>query len=149
MPIAGSPLSEDHLAAMRAWIRGGAPETGDVDDVATLLGCDQPTEPQANKIAPPDPPPEGEGVQFVSGPWTVLADSENEVCYATYYDLEKIPGVLPEWAKNECEGGIYSEYDGSCFAYKTRTLTQDPQSHHSIIDAYVGAASPQIGRAHV
>lgn len=139
MPIGGLPLTDDHLEALRLWIRGGAPEFSDVDDVATLLGCSQPTPSQANKIEPPAAPPLGEGVQFVSGPWTVAADSENEVCYATYYDLEKTPGLLPEWAKTDCEGN-YSNYDGSCMATNSQVLTQDPQSHHSIINVYVGTA---------
>ncbi len=142
MPIGGSALSADHLEALRLWIRGGAPEFQDVDNVATLLGCSQPTPSQANKIEPPAAPPLGEGVQFVSGPWTVEADSENEVCYATYYDLEQTPGLLPDWAKTECEGSIYADYDGTCMAINSQILTQDPQSHHSIIDVYVGTATP-------
>ena len=142
MPLGGSPLTTDHLEAMRLWIRAGAPETTDVDDVATLLGCGEATPPQANKIMPPEAPVMGEGVQFNSGPWTVLPNSENEVCFATYYDLDKMPGVLPESSKTECVGGVYDNYDGECFTYKRRVLTQDPQSHHSIIDAYVGQAPP-------
>ncbi|MFT5484437.1 MAG: hypothetical protein ACI9GW_003102 [Halieaceae bacterium] len=137
MPVGGA-ISADHLEALRLWIRNGAPEETDVDDVATLLGCDQPTPLQANKIDPPAAPPIGEGVQLVSGPWAVQPDSENEVCYATYYDLEKTPGLLPEWAKTSCEGGIFDDYTGSCFAVDSQTLTQDPQSHHSIINVYVG-----------
>lgn len=142
MPIGFAPLSANQLEAVRLWIRNGAPENADVDDVATLLGCDTATEPTANKIAPPDPPPVGEGVQFVSGPWTVAPNSENEVCFATYYDLEQTPEYLPEWAKTDCVGGVFSDYDGSCMASNSRTLTQDPQSHHSIIDVYVGSTSP-------
>jgi hypothetical protein len=142
MPLANIPLSTDHLEAMRLWIRNGAPETDDVDKVATLLGCGEGTAPQANKIDPPEPPAIGKGVQFNSGPWTVFPESENEVCFATYYDLEKTPGLLPAWAKETCEGGIYDNYDGSCMATNVRTLTQDPQSHHSIISVYVGEASP-------
>ncbi|MFT6367920.1 MAG: hypothetical protein ACJARI_003379 [Bacteroidia bacterium] len=142
MPLASAPLSTDHLEAMRLWIRNGAPETNDVDEVATLLGCGQGTAPQANKITPPDPPAVGEGVQFLSGPWPVFPESEKEVCFATYYDLEKTPKFLPESAKTPCEGGAYVDYDGSCMAINSSTLTQDPQSHHSIIDVYVGASSP-------
>ncbi len=149
MPIGGPALTDDHLEALRLWIRNGAPEAADVDDVASLLGCSAPTLPQANKIDPPPPPATGEGLQFVSGPWTVEADSENEVCFATYYDLEKQPGLLPEWAKTPCSGSVFNKYDGSCFAANRRTLTQDPQSHHSIIDVYVGetpAADPSWGQ---
>ncbi|MFT6892126.1 MAG: hypothetical protein ACJASY_004186, partial [Halioglobus sp.] len=142
MPLASAPLTADHLEAMRLWIRNGAPQTNDVDDVATLLGCGEGTSPQANKITPPDAPPLGEGVQFTSGPWTVQPESENEVCFATYYDLEKTPGLLPESVKTACVGGVYNNYDGKCFSIKEQVLTQDPQSHHSIIDVYVGQASP-------
>ncbi len=142
MPIGFAPISDDQLEAMRLWIRNGAPETTDVDGVATLLGCDSATEPTANKIDPPEPPPIGEGVRFVSGPWTVEPNSENEVCYATYYDLEQTPEYLPQWAKTDCAGGVFSDYEGTCMASNSRTLTQDPQSHHSIIDVYVGSASP-------
>jgi hypothetical protein len=142
MPIAGVPLSAEHLEAMRLWIRNGAPEDTDVDGVASLLGCDSPTPATANKIDPPEPPPLGEGVQFISGPWTVPPHSEGEVCYATYYDLARTPGLLPESAKVPCEGGPYEDYDGECFASNARTLTQDPQSHHSIISVYTGSASP-------
>ena len=142
MPIGFTPLSTNQLEAMRLWIRNGAPETADVDGVATLLGCDTATAPSANKIKPPEPPPIGEGVRFVSGPWEVEPNSENEVCFATYYDLEKTPEYLPEWARTECAGGVFSDYDGTCMASNSRTLTQDPQSHHSIIDVYVGKTSP-------
>ena len=76
MPIGGAPLTTDHLEAMRLWIRNGAPESANVDGVATLLGCDQATAPQSNKIDPPAPPAPGEGVQFISGPWAVLPESE-------------------------------------------------------------------------
>lgn len=142
MPLAGQALTANHLEAMRLWIRAGAPETADVDKVASLLGCDTPTAPTANKIPPPDAPVVGEGVQFVSGEWTVLPSSEKEVCFATYYDLEKTPGYLPQWAETACEGSVYSDYEGMCMATNARTLTQDPQSHHSIINVYVGSTSP-------
>ncbi len=142
MPLDGQVLTAKHLEAMRLWIRAGAPETADVDDVATLLGCDKATAPTANKIAPPDAPPVGEGVQFSSGAWTVFPQTENEVCYATYYDLEKTPKYLPHWVDTPCDGNVYSDYDGGCMAINTSTLTQDPQSHHSIINVYVGATSP-------
>jgi len=141
MPLGGA-ISADHLEALRLWIRAGAPEYDDVDNVATLLGCSVGTAPKANKILPPDPPGVGEGLQFVSGPWTVLSNSENEVCYATYYDLDQVPGAVPDSAKVDCSGGALNNYEGECFAYNERVLTQDPQSHHSIIDVYVGDASP-------
>ncbi len=141
MPNGGAPISADQLEALRLWIRGGAPEYNDVDEVATLLGCSIGTRPQANKIAAPDAPVRGEGVQFISGPWTVRANSEKEVCFATYYDLNQVPGALPAESIVECEGNQFRNYEGECFASNARTLTQDPQSHHSIIYSYTGAAS--------
>ena len=142
MPLSATPLTPDHLEAMRLWIRGGAPEFNDVDNVATLLGCSVGTSAQANKIVPPDAPAIGDGAQFVSGPWTVEKNSEDEVCFFTYYDLNQMPGYLPDSAKTACNGPAFSNYDGDCFAYNAATLTQDPQSHHSIISVYTGAASP-------
>jgi hypothetical protein len=142
MPFGGTPLSEDHLEAMRLWIRAGAPEFADVDKVATLLGCSVGTAAQTNKIEPPPAPPLGEGIQLVSGPWSVEANSENEVCFASYYDLSKTPGALPDWAKVPCTDGVYSDYDGECFAYNEQVLTQDPQSHHSLAYVYLGSSSP-------
>jgi hypothetical protein len=142
MPVSAAPLTPDHLEAMRLWIRAGAPEFEDVDNVASLLGCSTGTTPKANKIDPPDAPALGEGVQLVSGPWTVNSNSEGEVCFNTYYDLEKIPGALPDWALAPCDGNQFRNYDGNCFAYDERTLTQDPQSHHSIIDVYTGTTAP-------
>jgi len=142
MPFGGAPLTDDHLEAMRLWIRAGAPEHTDVDNVATLLGCSVGTPAKANKILPPPAPAIGEGVQFISGPWTVESNSENEVCFATYYDLDKIAGAVPDWAKVECSGGAYKNYDGECFAYNKQAFTQDQQSHHSIINSYVGTTSP-------
>jgi hypothetical protein len=141
MPVGFAPLTEDHLEAMRLWIRAGAPEFRDVDGAAELLGCEAGTKPTTNKIAPPPPPQESKGVRFVSGPWTVPANSEGEVCFATYFDFEQT-GQVPTWAKTDCAGGALNAYSGECFASNRNMLTQDPQSHHSIISVYTGASLP-------
>ena len=80
-------------------------------------------------------------MRFVSGPWTVPANSEGEVCFATYFDFEQT-GQVPTWAKTDCAGGALNAYSGECFASNRNMLTQDPQSHHSIISVYTGASLP-------
>lgn len=141
MPVGLAPLSANHLEAVRLWIRGGAPEEGNVAGVNELLDCGQSTMVIANKIKPPAPPVLGKGAQFVSGPWNVSAGTEDEVCFATYYDLSQTEGLLPEWAKTPC-GDRIGEFASECFAVSERALTQDPQSHHSIINAYIGPEGP-------
>ena len=44
-------------------------------------------DPEPLVIDPLDPPPPGEGVQFVMAPWPLPASSESEICFATYYDV--------------------------------------------------------------
>jgi len=142
MPNGTAALTAEHLEAMRLWIRSGAPETGVVLGANELLDCGLSTEPTPNKIAQPDAPPLGEGFQLLSGPWTVQPESEDEVCFATYYDLSKVDGLLPEAAKIACQGNL-ANYTAECFAYKASELTQDAQSHHSLIYAYAGATDPK------
>ena len=49
---------------------------------------------------------------------------------------------MPDWALEPCSGLVYADYEGTCFATNYRRLTQDPQSHHSIINVYVGDTAP-------
>lgn len=130
-----APLTPNELHAIEKWIYAGAPETGVVKGTDTLLSsCLPPADPQ--KIRPPDPPALGEGVQLYSPPWTIPAQGEAEVCFATHYDFSaQVPqelrfGCPPAW------GGAANE----CFAYKRTELTQDPNSHHSILRLYRGAS---------
>ena len=37
----------------------------------------------------------GSGVQLYAPPWPLPAQSEDEVCYSTYYDLTLTPGLVP------------------------------------------------------
>jgi len=141
MPPSGyTAIAETDLEAMRLWIRSGANKTGVVAGTQNLLNCGLPVESTPNKLPPLEAPPEGEGVQFLAGPWPVEAMSEDEVCFATYYDLTN-SDLVPESARRPCtsrEGGS----DKTCIAYKSDILAQDPQSHHSIVDIYTGSTGP-------
>ena len=147
-PSAGGPMppsgygqvTADDLEAMRLWIRAGATKDGVVAGTQNLLDCGLPVESTPNKLPPLEPPEEGEGIQFLAGPWPVQAMSEDEVCFATYYDFTN-SDLVPESARRPCtdrEGGP----DKTCIAYKADTLAQDPQSHHSIVDIYTGETGP-------
>jgi hypothetical protein len=136
MPVGESPLSDEQLAAVRLWIRAGAPETGVVEGTQGLLDCALPAAADPNKTVRPPEPAAEEGFQHVAGPWTVDAHSENEVCFATYYDLSE---TAPDWAQFPCElqGAAHT-----CVGFKRRQLSQDAQSHHSIISVYTGVTGP-------
>jgi cysteine-rich repeat protein len=163
MPSGGAPpLTQDHLEALRLWIQGGAPETGVVAGTAELLdGCLP--DPTPLVIPVPDPPGAGIGAQFQSTPWPLPMQSENEICFATYYDLTTT-GLVPASARipcpqvcttdplapctddSECPNGGTCEVVGTpnnpsneCFLYHSQTLLQDPQSHHAFVRIYLGA----------
>jgi len=162
MPNGATPLTEDHLEAVRLWIHGGASEDASVAGTAELLdGCLP--DPTPLTIPPPDPPGAGVGAQFWSNPWDLPAQSEDEVCFATYYDLTAT-SLVPESAKvpcplvcendplrpcatpADCLGGAActnfapTNTSGECFRYHKQSLHQDPQSHHAFIRIYLGAA---------
>jgi cysteine-rich repeat protein len=122
-PVPG--LTPDELEAVRRWIYGAAPRTGTVAGVADLLhGCTP--EPKPVRIKPLDPPPAGAGVQLHMPPWTVDAQSEHEVCFATYYDVRaQVP--------------IELRGPNDTFCYNDVQLRQDPLSHHLIVNRYIGA----------
>ena len=141
MPSAGTALTEEHLEAVRLWIRGGAPETGVVEGTAQLLGSCLP-EPTPLDIPQPDPPAPDEGVQFAQPGYKLLAHSEVEGCVASYYDLSA-PGAVPAEMIVDCPGAFPGTNDhgtnaGKCFTYNGNNLFQDAQSHHSIIHIYAG-----------
>jgi hypothetical protein len=136
MPSGGRPpISKDELDALRLWIRAGAPEFGVVSHTQTLLRSCLPTAGPIT-IRAPEPPAPSEGVQLHAPPRTLGPKSENEVCFATYYDFS---ATLPDAAKGPCP----AEWGGAgkqCFFYKRSILTQDPNSHHSILHIYRGAS---------
>ncbi len=133
MPLGGDALSDDDLGLLRAWIRGGAPETGIVAGSEEFATCALEGEIVPNKIQPIPPPAADKGVQFYSGAWPVPAEGEGEVCFVSYYDYsDRVPDEL----KVPC-GAAQGGPDRDCFAYNEILLAQDPQSHHSIVEFYV------------
>ncbi|MBU6282872.1 hypothetical protein KGQ64_11570 [bacterium] len=125
--IVGSPMpsnlpaiSERELDLLRQWIYAGAPETGTVPGTEDLLGgCLPPVEPIS--IKPLDPPAPGEGVQFVLPPIEVPPGTEQEYCFATYYDVsDQVPPSM-------------LDPSGRLFRYSEQELRQDPLSHHLVL----------------
>jgi hypothetical protein len=139
MPVNGEPLNEDQLQAIRLWIRGGAPREKIVGGTLELLGCEGTFDPDPNKIDPLPPPADSAGVQLYAGGWELEAESEDEVCFATYYDFtDRVP---PEYQVDCPEYGEGRK----CFAFRRSELAQDGQSHHSIINVYVPESDPNGG----
>ncbi len=129
MPLGFEPLSLEELEAVRLWIEAAASRNGVVPGTADLLdACLPPAEPI--EVEPLEPPAPGEGVQIKSPRWILEANSENEVCFASYYD---VTDQVPE---------RYRGPDGTTFRYKNQQIRQDPLSHHLIVDRYNGAAGP-------
>jgi len=122
--IVGSPMpsnlpaiSGNELEALRLWIYSGAPRTGTVPGTEPLLDACLP-EPKPIVIRPLDPPPPGEGVQFVLPPVDLPKKHEQELCFATYYDVrDQVPAE-------------YLDPSGTMFRFSEQELRQDPQSHH-------------------
>jgi hypothetical protein len=129
MPIDPQPaLNADELEALRLWIKHGAPREGVVPGTAELLdACLPPPEPIAIKPLPPPAP--GTGVQIRMPRWVLDAQSEDEVCFATYYDVtDQVP--------------IAFRGPNGTFRYKFHQTRQDPLSHHMVPILYDGAAAP-------
>jgi cysteine-rich repeat protein len=125
MPSGLPPIGEDALEALRLWIIGGAPEHGVVEGAQGLLDACLP-EPTPVVIEPLDPPAPGTGVQFRMPEFPLPANSETEVCFASYYDFSaQVPADLKD------PTGEYMYVNGS-------ELRQDPHSHHLQI-IYSGA----------
>lgn len=144
MPVGTLPLSAAQLSAVRLWIRAGAPKSGFVAETQQLLGCQGDLAADPNKAPRPPVPAADQGFQHVAGPWVVAANSESEVCFATYYDLS---ADAPDWARLPCT--LFNENPRECVGFKKRQLSQDAQSHHSIIQVYAGATAasdPSFGR---
>lgn len=130
-PVA--PLSEDELEAVRLWIERGAPRTGVVEGTAELLDACLPP-PGPIEVKPLPPPPAGEGVQISMPNWTMLADSEREICMASYYDItDQVPAE-------------YLSSDGTAFVYNRNEVRQSAGSHHLIVSIYTGSAAPDDPR---
>jgi hypothetical protein len=134
MPNGLPPIPESELETLRLWIRAGAPEAGVVANTEALLGSCLPP-PDPIKIRPPAVPAATEGIQLHAPPWPIPAQGEDEVCYATWYDYT---AQIPDGAKAPCPD-FFGGPTQTCFYLNRSELTQDPNSHHSIIHLYKGA----------
>ncbi len=140
MPAAGRPLDADELELVRLWIRSGAPEQGFVADTDAVLKCNAVVDTAPNKIPPPDVPAADVGIQFYSGAWSLPAESEDETCFVTYYNYAD---RIPEQFQFDCD----ERFGGSerkCFSFNGILLSQDPQSHHAIVERYAPPANKQF-----
>jgi len=139
MPSIFAALTPDHLDAIDKWIRAGAPRDLVVPETATLLDTCLPPDDPLKLDPPPERPDPNEGIQLRSTAWELPANSEDEICYATYFDFR---GLIPEEDLLDCGtfGGVNNP-SGKCFYYNRRILRQDAQSHHSIIQIYNGPTS--------
>lgn len=148
MPSLLPPISKDELEALRRWIQYGAKKDTITPDTEDLLNSCLPP-PSPPKIDPPAPPAPGTGVQFHAPPWTIRAkdasgfNGEDEICYSTYYDLQPLidSGEIPADVLEPCNEDFWGP-GKTCFSYKRQELTQDPNSHHSIIHIYNGQYPP-------
>ncbi|MGI9289276.1 MAG: hypothetical protein ACR2P1_28160, partial [Pseudomonadales bacterium] len=128
MPVGPRTLPAGQLEAIRWWIEAGAPETGSVgdflgrgeDEIERLLGVCLP-EPDATHVVPLTPPPAGEGVQLVMPPHDVGAESEQEICFAAYYDLrDQVPAH-------------YLDESGERIFVSGQETREDPFTHHLVL----------------
>jgi hypothetical protein len=139
MPSGSTAITAAELEAIRLWIQFGASNTGVVNGTEEVLGgCLPPAEPQ--KTTPPAPPAPGVGVQFHAPPWTIPPangsglNGEGEVCYATYFN---VANQVPDEFKTPCPE-FWGGPTKTCYYFNQTELTQDPNSHHSIIHIYKG-----------
>lgn len=139
MPVGADPITPQELEAVRLWIRGGARADGVVEGTMERLACDGSFDEQPNKITPLPPPAPDEGIQFYAGGWALSAESEDEVCFVTYYDFSEL---VPDEARLPC--GDF-EPGRECFAFRRSELAQDGQSHHSITTVYTPESDPNGG----
>jgi hypothetical protein len=127
MPLGLEPLTTNELDAVREWIEQGAPREGTVPGTGELLdACLPPARPIP--IVPLPAPHPDEGRQVKMPKWSMPAESEDEVCFASYYDIsDGIPAK-------------YLSADGQRVRFKRNQIRQDPLSHHLIVTYYNGTA---------
>jgi hypothetical protein len=117
MPNNLPAISANELEALRLWIAAGAPRTGAVAGTEGLLDACLPAV-KPITIKPLDPPAPGEGVQFILPPVDLPKKHEQELCFATYYDIrDQVPAQ-------------FLDPTGTLFRFSAQQLRQDPQSHH-------------------
>ncbi len=125
MPIGLEPLSVDELEAVREWIEQGAPREGTVPGTGELLdACLPPAKPIAIEPLPVPDPEKGRQIRMPQ--WELPAESEDEVCFASYFDISD---GIPE---------RFLSADGDRFRYDRSQIRQDPLSHHLIVTYYTG-----------
>jgi hypothetical protein len=79
-------------------------------------------------------------VQFHAPPWTIPPangsglNGEGEVCYATYFN---VADQVPDEFETPCPE-FWGGPSKTCYYFNQTELTQDPNSHHSIIHMYKG-----------
>ena len=123
-PVAGMPvgtaLPDNLIEAVRLWIMAGAPETGTVtgteDKLAACLPAVTPI-----SITPLPPPDPNEGMQLVMPGFDLLAQTEVETCFATYYDIrDQVPAR-------------FMDPNREFFFINNSITRQDPHIHHLIV----------------
>ena len=140
MPQGLAPLSTDELEAIRLWIQYSAKKDGVVAGTEQLLNsCLPPAAPP--HIEAPAPPAAGSGVQYYAPKWNLQPKSEDEGCYATYYD---VTAQVPDEFKTPCPDA-WGGPTKTCYFFNKDELTQEPNSHHSIIHIYRGKYADTVG----
>ncbi len=128
MPIGLDALSTDELEAVRLWIEQGAPRDGTVTGTGELLDACLPPAKPLSIVPLPVPDPEL-GRQIKMPKWVLPPNSEDEVCFASYFDISD---GIPE---------RFLSADGERFRFKRTQIRQDPVSHHLIVTYYTGTAA--------
>ncbi len=130
MPLDPLPaLSANEVEAVRRWIEFGASRDGVVAKTGELLNACLPP-PKPITIDPLPPPAAGEGVQLHMPRLVLARMHEQEVCFATYFDVtDKVPAE-------------FRDPTGTKFRLKRSQIRQDPLSHHMIAFPYTGTAAP-------
>jgi hypothetical protein len=145
MPSGLPAISDDELEALRLWIQYSAQKDGVVAGTEALLNsCLPPAQPP--HLTPPAPPAAGEGVQYYAPKWNLKPHSEDEGCYATVAD---VTDQIPDQAKVPCPD-FWGGPTKTCYVFDKQELTQEPNSHHSIIHIYrgeYGLDAPGLGNS--
>jgi hypothetical protein len=140
MPSGLPAISVDELEALRLWIQYSAQEEGVVAGTEGLLNsCLPPAKPP--HLDPPAPPAAGQGVQYFAHPWPIAPKAEDEGCYATYED---VTAQVPTEFLIQCPP-FWGGDTKNCYGFNKSELTQEPNSHHSIIHIYRGKFAESAG----
>ncbi len=137
MPNNAETVAAELLEAIKLWINGGASETAVVGGTADLFGTCLPL-PDPLDVPQPDPPAIGTGIQLTMPGWFLPAQSEKEICVATYYDVDD-PLITPPTLRVPCVGEFpATNTSDECFAFNSTFAVQDAHSHHLAVHIYKG-----------